>query len=365
MERGQMESRFAEFAQSRIAARPELARQTEFPADLWRQMRKSGLFGVELPQRFGGHGKGAPVLCACARTLVENGGNLGLAMSWLIHEMTGRYLVWPFGTAQQHKQYLAGIAAGKITACLAVSEPDAGAHPKYLKTTAVQDGSDYRLTGTKTYLTNGPIADLFIVIAATDTGGPKKRYTAFLVPKDAPGLAIEAPMTLSFLRPAPHGTIRLDNCPAGAAQILGPVGFAYDTLVLPFREIEDVLMTGVLTGGLGFQIGRLRAVSDRLDASGRNRLFDSHLALCGLRAAAEKAALYLETEAARAELVDLGLYFRSVAKNLADELQQLNSELDHPDPRVEQMAADLSGTFKIGASAMQARRRKRVEDWLG
>ena len=364
MDRRLLESRLAEFAADKIAGRPTLSRQTEFPADLWRKMAALGLFGAGLPQRFGGYGQGARALSAGARGLVENGGNLGMGLSWLIHVMTGRYLIGRFGTARQQQDFLPDIAAGTSTACLAVSEPDAGAHPKYLKTTAVENGSDYRLTGTKTYLTNGPIADIFIVIAVTDAGGPQKRYTAFLIPKATPGLTIEAPMALPFLRPAPHGTIRLENCPAEASQILGPAGSAYDTLVLPFREIEDILMMGALAGGLGFQTGRLRTVSDRLDESGQNRLFDSHVALCGLRAAAEKAALCLEAEASPAERIDLGLYFQSVAKDLTAGLQQINKESDHPDARVEQMAADLSGALKIGTSAMGARKNKRRDEWL-
>ncbi|MGM0454001.1 MAG: acyl-CoA dehydrogenase family protein [Thermodesulfobacteriota bacterium] len=359
-----LESRLAAFAADKIASRPALSRQREFPADLWREMAALGLFGAGLPQRFGGYGEAAPALSAGARRIVENGGNLGMGLSWLIHEMTGRYLIRRFGTAEQQQAFLPAIAAGTSTVCLAVSEPDAGAHPKYLNTTAVKDGNDYRLSGTKTYLTNGPIADVFIVIAITEIQGRQHQYSAFLVTRDAPGLTVDAPMALSFLRPAPHGTIRLDNCPAEASQVLGPAGFAYDTMVRPFRVLEEALMMGVLAGGLGFAITRLGAVAKNISEPRQNRLFDCYLALCGLQAAAEKAALSVEAEDASDDQIDLGLYFRKTADDLATGLHQLNRESDPPEPQVEQMIADLSGALTIGASAMQTRKRKRLDEWL-
>ncbi len=117
--------------------------------------------------------------------------------------------------------------------CFAVSEPQTGAHPKYLKTTAKLLGDQYILNGQKTYLTNGPIADMFIVVAITGEVDSRKSFSAFLVPKDTTGLTITS-MELPFLKPAPHGTLMLENSPVPAKNVLGKEGRAFQDMVEPF-----------------------------------------------------------------------------------------------------------------------------------
>ena len=100
----------------------------------------------------------------------------------------------------------------EITLSLAISEPGTGAHPKYLQTSASREGDDWVLTGEKSFLTNGPLAALFVVLAVSATEGDKKRLTAFLVPRETPGLSLTDPIHLDFLKPSPHCGIRLDAC---------------------------------------------------------------------------------------------------------------------------------------------------------
>ena len=113
------------------------------------------------------------------------------------------------------------MATGEITVSFAVSEPGAGAHPKLISARAEKHTEGFSLSGEKTYLTNGPIANLFIVIAISDVVDGRKRYSAFLVPKNVPGLSASAPMQIEALRPSPHGGVVLSRCLLPEVALLG------------------------------------------------------------------------------------------------------------------------------------------------
>jgi len=242
------------FAEQEIARRKDLHSMNGFPLDIWRKMGQEGLLGVSVPASYGGLGEHYLAMVITGETLVARGRNMGIALSWLIHSAVTHYLILGFGKKNQQDQYLERMAKGQLTGSIAVSEPGTGAHPKHLKTNAHLQGDAYLLNGEKAYLTNGPIADLFVVIALSGKDGPRKRFTAFLVPKDAPGLTVTQPMDLDFLRPSPHCGIKLENCSVPAENILGEKDYAYENMVKPFRVMEDVLMMGPVVGGMASQL---------------------------------------------------------------------------------------------------------------
>lgn len=252
--------RFATFAAQHVANR-DFNRDSAFPLDLWQAMGAEGLFRVGLPERFGGSGGGYAAIAAADRVLAEHGGSPGFAMSWGGHQMVGRFFIEGFGSATQQAAYLPALATGRITASVAISEPGAGAHPKHLQTTATRDGTDFVLSGEKAYVTNGPIADLFIVLAITAVQDGRKRYSAFLVPRGTPGLSEIKGPKIDFLRPSPHCGLRLSECRVPRSSMLGPEGSAYETMAGPFRDVEDAVGTGGLTGTLRFLLRRLAQAS--------------------------------------------------------------------------------------------------------
>jgi len=115
------------------------------------------------------------------------------------------------------------------------------------------------LSGEKTYLTNGPIAYVYIVVAVTDDTLGLKSFTAFIVPRDTEGLTVTPPMPLNFLKPSPHGGIQLENCLIGQKSILGKKGSAWQDIVVPLGEIEDIVMMGTVLGGMAAQLDLLAA----------------------------------------------------------------------------------------------------------
>ena len=288
----------ASFAAEHVACRVDLQTGQEFPLDIWHKMGKAGLFKIAIAEIHGGTGGGYLDLLKAGEAFVKNGYNPGLAVSWLYQQIISHYVIGLFGTPGQQRQYLRAAAEGKITLSFAVSEPGRGAHPKMLTTQARQRDGSYFLNGEKTYLTNGPIAGVFIVIAKTGETQEKKSFTAFIVPRQNPGVTVMPPLALNFLKPSLHGGLQLQDCPIGQKSVLGKEGRAWPDIVVPLGEIEDVVMMGPALGGMAAQltllISAVRNVSDPADRTLQGELGALHALLQTLRIIAYEAARRLD-----------------------------------------------------------------------
>jgi len=252
-----------QFARAQVGDR-DLRAEPAFPRDIWHAMAEAGLFRVGLDTAQGGSGGSYADIARTEAALIAGGGSPGLGSAWASHQMVARYFVERFGDATQRAAYLPTLASGRITASVAISEPGAGAHPKHLRTTATRRGDAYVLEGEKAYITNGPIADVFIVLAITATEAGRKRYSAFLVPREAPGLTRVPMPEIAALRPALHCGLRLAGCEVPVASRIGPEHGAYETMALPFRDVEDAVGSAGLVGTFRAVLRRLgRLPSDR------------------------------------------------------------------------------------------------------
>ncbi len=267
---GQIIEKVSRFATEHIAPRYDLSTKEDFPHDLWEKMAQAGLFKIGIDELYGGSGGGYLNLTEVAEALVKNGYNMGIVTSWLYQQIVARFLIAGFGSEEQKHQFLPQMALGKITASFAVSEPQRGAHPKYITTAALKDNSFYVLKGEKTYLTNGKIAELFIVIAVTEEA-EQRRFTAFLIFRHLAGLKVGPPMNLNFLKPSPHGSIVLNNCRLPDTAILGKEGTAYREMVIAFGELEDIVMMGAAAGVMAAQLYLL------IGAAGKNNIVNTEL----------------------------------------------------------------------------------------
>ncbi len=181
--------------------------------------------------------------------VVERTGLLGAGDAGC--QVVARFFLAGLGTAEQRERWLPRLAA------VAISEPAVGAHPKLLSTRAEEDGDGYRIFGEKAWVTNGPVADVFIVLAITSVEAERKRYSALLVPRDTPGLAIEEAPDYCALAPSRHCGLKLDRCQVAHSALLGEAGTAYETMALPFRDVEDAVGTFGLLGAFRFMLKRL------------------------------------------------------------------------------------------------------------
>ena len=246
----QMSEAMADFARRHVAERA-LWRAEAFPLDLWHAMGRAGLFRIGLPKEFGGSGGGYADIAAADAALVEFGGAPGFGGAWAVHQMVARYMVAGYGSDAEKAMLLPGLASGELTIGVSISEPGAGAHPKHLTSTAVRSGETFVLNGVKSYASNGPIADFFLVFAITAQAATKKRFSAFLVPRGTPGVEEIPSPPLDFLRPSQHCGLRMTDCVLPASARLGPEGGAFETMAMPFRDIEDAVGSAGMVAALG------------------------------------------------------------------------------------------------------------------
>ncbi|MBN1613011.1 MAG: acyl-CoA dehydrogenase family protein [Deltaproteobacteria bacterium] len=364
-----IQRRCVRFAGKYIAPRADLHTREAFPFDIWKAMGREGLLGLGIAEEYGGGGGNFLSLAVAGETLVREGHNLGLVLSWLIHQLVARSFITRFGTPEQRERFLPGLARGEKTACLAVSEPGRGAHPKHLTTAARREGDVLVLEGDKSYLTNGPIADLYVVVAVTNSQDDRKAFTAFLVPEETPGLARTAPLNFPFLRPSPHGGIALKGCRLPASSILGAPGRAYTDMVIPFRELEDAAMMGPLAGGLADQIhgfaGLLKSQGIALDDDARAELGDLRAQVDLLRILAYETARMMDSGREHREFTPLLLAARTFGASFQERLAKLAARTAVvQDERLRQMTNDLAGAGSVARNVCRLKLMKLGDELL-
>jgi alkylation response protein AidB-like acyl-CoA dehydrogenase len=349
-------------------SRRDLCSTSEFPWDIWRAMAKSGLLGLTIPQEYGGGSGGYLALAVAGEALVRHGGNLGLALSVAMHNIIAGFLILGLGNGDQRRQYLPAMASGKITGSLAISEPETGAHPKYLKTRATRESDWFKLNGEKTYLTNGPIADFYVVIAVTGMDRDRKQLSAFLVPKSTNGLIQTGPIPLDFLRPCLHGGIKLENAMVPVSNALGPDGQAYQSIIKPFREVEDAALMGPMVGGLARQLELTTKLIRQEKASSEDDLKN---AVGGLQVLVNQARILAYEAGAmldnppHEEFLSLLLAGREILRGFQAELTALITNASiKPTAELESLTRDLTVTGNIAMNVMLKKQTKMGEEIL-
>ena len=198
----------------------EIDRTDEIPEALVERMRTIGLFGHSIPEAYGGAGLTSEELSLVnievsqvATTIrARFGGNTGIASESLVVD----------GTEAQKRKYLPQLASGAVTGCFALTEPEAGSDATAQKTVAVRDGDDYVITGTKCYITNAPLANLFTVFARTDPSAKGAAgISAFLVERGTPGLSTPPAYRKMGQHGSPVGEVMLERCRVPASAIVG------------------------------------------------------------------------------------------------------------------------------------------------
>jgi len=193
----------------------------------------------------------------------------GLADFALAMQGLGSVPVSLYGSEAQKRALLPRVAAGEAIAAFALSEPDAGSDVAAMSATAVRDGSGWRLNGVKTWISNGPIADSFVVFARSGEAPGAKGISAFIVPAGTPGL--DARESIPVIAPHPLGTVRLSDCRVGGDALLGEPGQGFRIAM----GTLDLFRTTVGAAGLGFA---RRAMAEAVHRARERRMFGRTLA---------------------------------------------------------------------------------------
>ncbi|RKJ95573.1 acyl-CoA dehydrogenase family protein [Alicycliphilus denitrificans] len=219
----------------------------EIPEPVVQRMRELGLFGHSIPEEYGGAGLTTEELALVnievsqvATTFrARFGGNTGIASESLVVD----------GTPEQKRRYLPLLASGEVTGCFALTEPDAGSDATALRTTAVRDGDHYVITGSKCFITNAPIANLFTVFARTDPQSRGARgVTAFLVERGAPGLSTPPAYRKMGQHGSPVGEVVLDQVRVHESAIVGGVeGQGFKTAMKALNK-QRINLAGLCVG---------------------------------------------------------------------------------------------------------------------
>lgn len=190
----------------------------DIPEDIVNDMKELGLFGLSIPEEYGGIGLSMSQECEVAYEL----GRTALAFRSLIGTNIGigSQGILMDGTKEQKEEYLPRIASGELIVSFALTEPDAGSDAASLKTRAVAEGDEYVLTGTKRFITNAPRAGAFTLMARS--GGPgASGITAFIVPANLPGISLGKPDRKMGQRGTKTCDVNLDGVRVPAANIIG------------------------------------------------------------------------------------------------------------------------------------------------
>lgn len=192
--------------------------------DGWRACASFGIQGLPVPREYGGLGEDIVACMLAMQALGKGCRDSGLLFALGSHMWTCEIPILGFGSEEQKRAYLPRMAAGEIVGGHAMTEPESGSDAYSLRTTAVADGDEYVLNGTKTFISNAPIADLLLVFATTN---PRKGWagvTAFLVPTQAPGLSVSKPIDKLGLKTSPTAEVVLEDCRVPASAMLGKPG---------------------------------------------------------------------------------------------------------------------------------------------
>jgi alkylation response protein AidB-like acyl-CoA dehydrogenase len=200
-------------------------REQAFSRELWRKCADIGIQGLPVPEEYGGSGFD-PLSCAVALEALGYGcRDGGLVFSLCAHLLACVVPTLAHGSAEQKRRYLPGLCDGTLIGMHAITEPGSGSDTFAMRTKAEKQGNRWKINGTKTFVSNGPLGDLAIVFAVTDAGkGFHGGVTAFLVPAGTPGFSVGKKFEKMGLRTSHVGELVFQDLDVADDAVLGTVG---------------------------------------------------------------------------------------------------------------------------------------------
>ena len=221
-----------------------------FPSEIVKIMGEADLFRVFVPEEYDGFGGGIFEMCLVVEELSRECGGISLAYA---ASGLGTIPIILFGTEEQKKKYLPGLASGEILAAFALTEAGAGSDAASIQTTAKPDGDDYVINGTKQWITNGGDASIYTVIALTDPSRGARGSSAILVEKGAPGFEFGKKENKMGIRASSTRELVFQDCVVPKKNILAKEGMGF----LVAMKTLDQSRPGVASQALGIAQGAL------------------------------------------------------------------------------------------------------------
>lgn len=226
----------------------------EFAGPRCRALADAGLGGLLFPEELGGSGDTALTYAMAVADIAER-----CAATSLIYmtQMHAGYPILLEGTPDQQREWIPRLSSAQSFGSLAITEPDAGSDVASMRTTARRDGSGYLLNGSKTFITNGDVADMIIVFATVDPGAGRRGITAFLVPGDAPGLTRGRGLQKMGMHGSSTAELFFDDVRLPATALLGDEGAGW---LVSMRSVVKSRLSAAAQGvGIATRAYRLAA----------------------------------------------------------------------------------------------------------
>ncbi len=212
----------------------EWERAGDFPVrEVFAQAGQVGLFGAKYEPEYGGTGPDLVADAVITEELVRCGSG-GVAAALGAHKDLGSYYIHRFGTEEQRRRWLVPAVEGRLIAALAVTEPGAGSDVGAIRTTATPAGDGWRLSGSKTFITNGPVADVVVVAAKTDREAGHRGISLFAVEAGLPGFSARRVDTVGW-RTSHTGELAFEDCPLPADALLGGMNEGFYQIMRNFQ----------------------------------------------------------------------------------------------------------------------------------
>jgi acyl-CoA dehydrogenase len=231
------------FIEQRMAPADEAARKRGHVGhDLWRQAGELGLLCADIPEQWGGAGGDFRHEAVCYEEMARRGLT---GMNNSVHNIVAHYLL-NHGTDEQKRRYLPPLVRGELVGALAMTEPGTGSDLKGIRTRAVQTDEGWILNGAKTFISNGFLAGLVLVVAATSDEERGRSLSIFLVEtRDCPGFRVGRILDKVGLKAQDTAELFFDDVPLGAGQLLGDIpgqGFRQLMADLPYERLVIAVM---------------------------------------------------------------------------------------------------------------------------
>ena len=236
-----------------LPVRAELDETEEFPWEIINVLADAGLFGIYIPEEYGGLGFGNLENCLAIEELSKH--CIGVSVSFAASGY-GAYPILLHGNEEQKKKYLPPIASGKKIAAFGLTESGAGSDAAAIRTTAVRDGNEYVINGVKQWITNGGEAEIYSVIAKTDKSKGARGASAFIIEKDTPGFTFGKKEKKLGIRTSATRELVFEDCRVPKENMIGREGVGFIVTMKTFDQTRP----GIAIQGVGLAQGALEAV---------------------------------------------------------------------------------------------------------
>ncbi len=236
-----------EFARKKIAPRAaHIDEADEFPRDLFVEMGRLGYLGLTIPEDYGG--LGLDFITATVAMEEIAWASAGLGLSWGAHSFLCAHNLYSLGNEAQRKKYLPRLCSGEWIGAFALTEPGAGSDSTNLATKAIQKDDHWILNGSKIFITNGSLANVILVFAATPRKPGSQGASLFIVDKDAPGFSVSRDIPKMGTRGSPLSELIFDNCRIRQENLIGKEGRGL-SYMLKSLDAERALLSSIAIGG--------------------------------------------------------------------------------------------------------------------